>query len=383
MKVLVFCDYYLPGYKAGGPIRSLSNLVHHLGDEFEFHIVTRDRDMGENCSYHDIVHNSWQKTLGANIFYLSPDKTTINIIKNIIQSNNYDLIYLNSFFSPSFTIIPLLLRKLGFTNNTPVLIAPRGEFSSGALEISNSKKTIFIFASKIIRLYNNLSWHASTAFEQADINSILGSSVQVFVAPNLPSTITNIKNEPITPPCQALILRVAFLARIAPNKNLVTALQLLTKAKTKIEFNIFGPIEDINYWQQCEQVMADLPQNVQVFYRGDISHDKVIPTLSTQHLFFLPTKGENFGHVILEALLAGCPILISDRTPWRDLKRKRIGWDLSLDDTDSFLQVLESFHTMNEFTYHELRANAYNYALDFINNKDNINKNKSLFLNSI
>lgn len=36
MKILTLADYYLPGYKAGGPIRTLANMVDMLGDEFKF-----------------------------------------------------------------------------------------------------------------------------------------------------------------------------------------------------------------------------------------------------------------------------------------------------------------------------------------------------------
>jgi hypothetical protein len=42
--ILILNEYYLPGYKAGGPIRSISNLVSWLGDDFNFKIITTDRD---------------------------------------------------------------------------------------------------------------------------------------------------------------------------------------------------------------------------------------------------------------------------------------------------------------------------------------------------
>ena len=39
-KILVFIDWYLPGYRAGGPIQSIANLVNHLDDELDISIVT-------------------------------------------------------------------------------------------------------------------------------------------------------------------------------------------------------------------------------------------------------------------------------------------------------------------------------------------------------
>ena len=46
--VLVAIDWYLPAYRAGGPIRSIANLVAALGDEIDFRIVCGNRDLGES-----------------------------------------------------------------------------------------------------------------------------------------------------------------------------------------------------------------------------------------------------------------------------------------------------------------------------------------------
>ena len=76
------------------------------------------------------------------------------------------------------------------------------------------------------------------------------------------------------------------------------------------------------YWEKCQRIIDDLPENIQVKYNGTIGHEKVVREMASHDLFFLPTLGENFGHVIFEALAAGCPILISDQTPWRNLEKR-------------------------------------------------------------
>ncbi len=35
-KVLIFIDWFTPGYKAGGPTTSNVNIVNHLSDDFDF-----------------------------------------------------------------------------------------------------------------------------------------------------------------------------------------------------------------------------------------------------------------------------------------------------------------------------------------------------------
>ena len=73
--------------------------------------------------------------------------------------------------------------------------------------------------------------------------------------------------------------------------------------------------------------------------------------IAKNHLFFLPTLGENFGHIILEAFCAGCPVLISDQTPWRDLEEKGVGWNLPLDQPELFREVLQRFAGMENAEY--------------------------------
>ena len=59
-------------------------------------------------------------------------------------------------------------------------------------------------------------------------------------------------------------------------------------------------------------------------------------SLAKNDLFFFPAHGENYGHVIAEAMAAGCPVLISDQTAWRNLEEKGAGWDLPLDAPGRF-----------------------------------------------
>jgi hypothetical protein len=104
LRILTFVGYYLPGYKAGGPIRTLANMVGRLGDEFEFKIVTADRDFDDTKPYSKIKLDGWNKVGKADVFYLSPNKRSLSDFKRLLCSTEYDILYLNSFFSPHFTI---------------------------------------------------------------------------------------------------------------------------------------------------------------------------------------------------------------------------------------------------------------------------------------
>jgi glycosyltransferase involved in cell wall biosynthesis len=161
-------------------------------------------------------------------------------------------------------------------------------------------------------------------------------------------------------------IRLVFLSRISRMKNLDFALELLTGINANIEFDIFGPIEDQKLWKECQKIIKNLSAKIRVTYRGSLQPDKVIETLSTYHLMVFPTRGENFGHIILESLLAGCPVLISDQTPWRNLSIKGAGWDFPLSDPDKFRDVLRQCIKMDDAGFQSISLNAHKVASDFI-----------------
>lgn len=375
-KILVIVPYYLPGHKAGGPIRSISNLVYYLKDEFDFYIITKDRDLGDVNSYEDIKVNDWNKVKGAKVFYLTPESRLKNM-KKAINSIDYDLIYLNSFFSFDYTIYPLLLKKLKIIKNKPVIVAPRGEFSEGAIKIKNKKKKIFIKLAKIFSLYKNVLWQASSSYESKDIRREFKKNVKTYEAINLPS-VPKINNL-IKSNKKSGEIKIIFLSRISSKKNLHGALKMLDKLEGDIRFNIYGPVSDQKYWNKCEKIIADLSNNVKVEYKGSIEHKEVQKEMSKHDLFLFPTFGENYGHVIIESLMSGCPVLISNSTPWQDLQENNAGWNLSLEKENEFRDKIQKCIYMNNEEINKLKKDTFNYGREIIEDNVALKQNKELF----
>ena len=333
--ILTFVRYYLPGYKAGGPLRTVSNMVEALGAEFDFRIVTSDRDATDTAPYPDIVEGAWRKVGKARVLYLSPARKGLLHIASILSGTPHDILYLNSFFDPVFTQKPLIARRLGLAPTVRCVLAPRGEFSEGALALKSGKKKGFFLAARAGGLYRDLEWHASSAHEEADIRRTLGSLAgRIKVAFNLPGT--TVRPPPFRSRNPGEPLRMVFLSRISPKKNLDFALEVLRHVRAPVRFDIYGTIDDEAYWTKCQKIMATLPNNVEAAWLGSIPHALVTETLAQYDLFFLATRGENYGHAIFEALSVGTPVLIADTTPWRGLEEKGIGWDLPLKNPEDF-----------------------------------------------
>jgi len=377
--ILSFVSHYLPGYKAGGPIRTLANMVDRLGDEFQFNIITADRDFNDTKAYAGPEIGRWNRVSKADVLYTSQKMRSLKVFRKILSSTQSDIIYLNSFFSHHFTIRPLLLRRLNLISSIPFILAPRGEFSPGALGLKSLKKTMYIWTAKAFGLYHGIIWHASSEYEEVDIRRWFGRDVQVVVAPNLLPLI-HLEDELQTKRKKASgSLKIIFLSRISRKKNLHIALKMLNGLKGKVSFNIYGPMEDKNYWAECKKIIAALPENIKVRYCSSVEHANVSTVMSEHDIFFLPTLGENFGHVILEAICAGCPVLISDQTPWRDLARKGIGWDLPLNNSAMFRQVLQTCIDMNQGEYDILSKRARKYGFMIAKDDGVVEQNRHLF----
>lgn len=378
--VLTFARYYQPGYKSGGQLRTLVNMVERLGQDIDFHIVTSDRDLLEFKPYDSVNLDQWNAVSAAKVLYITPAKQKIITLRKIINETKHDLIYLNSFFDPIFTLIPLFLKRLKLIPDKNLIIAPRGELSCGALKTKTIKKRLYIGLAKFLNFYKNIYWQASSDLEAKEISSILKiNNDYIKIAPDIPGlTIAEYKMNSLG--FEQGIIKIVFLSRISPIKNLIFALEVLKSIRLPVIFDIYGPIDDPAYWIKCKEVIDFLPENIKAEYKGYIKHEEVFQTLNKYDLFFLPTLNENYGHVIHEALAAGLPVLISDKTPWRNLETCGIGWDLPLSDPDKFAEIIEYIANQNKAERVEMRKKALSYASKIANDTQVIKQNRNLFL---
>lgn len=381
-KILVFTSYYLPGYKAGGPIRTISNMVKALGDKFEFYIVTSDRDAFESKPYPGVERNkSWRMVGSANVMYLSPDNRSFGSLRKIIKETPHDFLYLNSYFDYGFSIKVLILRRLRLIPRRVAVLAPRGEFSEGALELKKNKKALFRSISNLLGLHKGIRWHASSGYEKSDILRVQPKAnvKDIRVAVNLPDLSSIYKELDFTSREPGAPLRVVFLSRVNQKKNLDFVIEVLRFSGVRADLDVFGLIDDEVYYKKCEEIANTVP-NLYFRYMGTVSHSDVITTLSRYDLFFLPTKGENYGHVILESLTAGTPALISNTTPWKDFDEQGVGWVVPLENKASFAEKIRFMANMRPDAQLIMRGKSSQYARAHLLRLDSIESNYKVFL---
>jgi glycosyltransferase involved in cell wall biosynthesis len=159
-------------------------------------------------------------------------------------------------------------------------------------------------------------WHASTEDEAQLIRrNLAGGEVATR---NLPPMSGQQRTS-----CEAIDasgpLRIVFLSRISRMKNLDYALRVLAKTPVRILFDIWGTLEDSAHWNNCQDQIRSLPENVVARYRGvaDHSEDKQEYLPVMRRLVFPPDWRRKLWACHCEAVSVGTPVLLSDQTPWR------------------------------------------------------------------
>lgn len=362
LTVLVLCDYFLPGYQAGGVLRTVANMLALLGEEFRFRVVTRGRDYG-SAPYPDIETHTWLRRGESEVLYLSDSQLRPWVIQRLLKDTSHDTLFLNSVVSLHFGITPALLRWLNLIPRKDFIVAPNGELAKSALQIKRKRKTLLLVIARMLGFYRDATWRASDSREAEDIRREFGSSARIMIAENLPTPVSTVASTERRQK-QAGQLELVYLARLARIKNLTHALEALRKVRGEVRFDLYGPKDDPDYWIECEAAVATLPSNIRVEWKGSLPSEEVFDVLGRYDVFVMPSMNESFGYSIAEALGAGCPVLISDRTPWRDLEARGVGWDVPLDDIADFTQVFQNCIDMDEGAHSTLRETARAYGLE-------------------
>lgn len=378
--ILAVCPYYVPGYRSGGPVRSVENLVGRLWDEFDFRVLTSDRDFLSDARYPEARSGEWVRVGTSNVRYLGPSEWGRASVVRAVAECEPDLVYLNSFFHPDAAQKLLWTRKRGALREIPFLVAPRGEFGEGALAIKGWKKGPCVALCRAVGVLEGVVWQASSEFERADIRRVVGSGARVFVAPDLPSQSPR---EPMRHiPKTSGALEVAMLGRVTRMKNVDFALRALAGASGAIRMRVAGPLEDAVYFAECRALASSFGQEKTVEFLDFVEPPRLPALLNEAHVLLHPSRGENFGHAIPEALAAGCPVLTSDRTPWRELEARMAGWTLPL-DLAAFTEKLSTLAAMDGREFQEWSLSAARYGREILDDQAPEEANRLMFRSAL
>lgn len=363
--VLISYDYFLPAYKAGGPVQSISTMVKALDNDFEFSIFCSGTDL--DGSKLKVQKDKWSGYNHSQVFYASKQfLNRVNIVK-LLKDKKPSVIFINGIYSWYFNIIPLL-----FVKGVRKIVSVRGMLHQGALSQKPFKKKAYLFFWKFFRIHHDCEFHATTLEEKQFIEKVFGERVKIWVAGNFPKIL--VYQPP--PAKQEGSLILISIALISPMKNYLLVLQGLKKCTHNIDYLIYGPIKEAGYWKECELLIKEMPANINVVYKGEILPDKIPEALREAHVFILPSKSENFGHALYEAMTAGKAVITSHFTPWNRLKENSAGINVSIDNPAEILSAINFFTVSNAQVIEKWSKAARVFALKSIDT----NKIKNQYL---
>ena len=373
--VFICMDWFHPAYKAGGPVQSIANLVEQYRQEqvcFKIFCSNTDLDGSVNQG---VVFDEWcYYNASTQVWYASASSKRVAVIKREVKKSGAAILFIIGIYSWYFNLVPLLFCK------APVkIISARGMLHPGGLTQKSFKKKVFLALWKLAGIPARNYFHATDEQEQGFIHNIFGGQAKVFIAGNFSRSFAM---QAATGKA-AGILHLASIAVIGAMKNIALVLQALRQCNHHIYYHIYGPVKEEAYWQQCLAAIKMLPANISVSYQGDVAPEKIEATLRGCEVFILPSKSENFGHAIFEALSAGKPVITSHYTPFNNLFNQHAGQNIAVENVKEVAVAIDYFAAMPAGTFAEWNIGASNYAERNTNKKLLIRQYDEMFLGAM
>jgi glycosyltransferase involved in cell wall biosynthesis len=330
----------------------VANLVKELHEEVTFFIFCGDTDLN-GAELENITKGKWVPyNEHTKVWYSQAGNVSDSMVKQV-EILKPDILYIIGMFSWHFNMVPLL-----FCKGPKKILSARGMLHPGALSQKRWKKRIYLQCFKLLEYHYKVLFHATDEEENKYIKNYFGEAATVCTAGNFPNKIGALPWAEKENGC----LKLVSIAVVSPMKNILSVLEALEKVKGNIQYNVYGPVKDEDYRDACKQQIKKLPANISVVLHKEIEPLRVKEVLQEAHVFVLPSKSENFGHAIYEALSAGRPVITSHFTPWNHLQELRAGINVSLDDDKELSDAIDTFSFMDEETFSQWHHGAVAYA---------------------
>lgn len=335
LRLLIVTPGFYPARTYGGPVTSLYNLMLMLHEGIDFFVVTSNHELKDNTPLFGIKVG-WTDMSFGRIQYLPDSDMTVRRFDALIKEVDPDCIYINAPYHRKTAPKLLYLAK---KYKKRIVLATRGGLNPNAINYGRTKKEIYLRA--LSCLFSHKTILQSTSQDETASIKKRFHSIEVREIPNMPKPPV-FDEIPEKSKKEQGTIHIIYVSRILPIKNLIFALKAIQRVKSRVVFDIYGPIESKEYWNTCQSFIEDeMPENIQVNYCGFLEKENLRDTYSRYDLFILPTESENFGHAIAEALYEKCPVLISNNTPWNDVNEFGVGRAISLDNIDGFTDYIE------------------------------------------
>lgn len=217
----------------------------------------------------------------------------------------------------------------------PYLIRPCGMLDPWSLSQGGWKKSLYLRWRLRRHIDRASSLHFTTDIER-DLTKPLALKSPGIVEPNgiqvhefreLPER-GNIRRKYGIPDEVPVCL---FLSRLHPKKGLDLLFPAFAALDQPAHLVVAGPASD-DYRATLEAEVSRLNLGNRVHFAGMLRGQEKLAAFVDADLFVLPSRQENFGNAVVEALAAGVPVVISDQVNiWPEVRGADVGGVVALE----------------------------------------------------
>ncbi|MBT4217466.1 MAG: glycosyltransferase [Flavobacteriales bacterium] len=335
MRVCLVSSSFYPAIFYGGPISSTWDLSKKLGEKnIEVYVSTTNADGNKRIKDIDTKEHIKQ---AENVFVRYYHEQLINIFSFSFLFGVFsdikksDVVYIQYLFH--YTVLFSLLFSVFLGKK--IILCPRGSFSSFTLSNKRSwlkRLWLFLFISP---LKNKIIWQASSYLEKEDILFYFpkvdvkiipdGIDVDSFSNSNkmdkkeLLKKYTNKDFKNVSD----VVFSMGRLHKIKRFDILINAFELYLDENKNAKLLIAGADDGVR--NALENQIKELKLEDSVFMIGLVNFSQKKELLSNCSFFSLSSDFESFGIVVSEALACGVPVVVSDKTSWKNIERNNCG----------------------------------------------------------
>ncbi|MGV6829440.1 MAG: glycosyltransferase [Flavobacteriales bacterium] len=349
--ITILSPYYSPANKAGGPIKSIEGIAEILqNNSFDYTIITRDKD---------IDHSPLEKTLYKKGVHYQ-NKISISLLNPFFRKS--DIIWINSLYSFSFSILPIL--ALLMMNKKTLLISPRGQLLQGSV---TNKKLLYLKLLKWLlkKTKHQVVIHYTNKEEQNKSLPIFKDFKNIIFNNPLSGKIDEYEIHK-----KSTKFNIGFFGRVSPIKNIEFIIKLFSNLPKSFSFQIYGSIEDKVYYKKLIDLIKKLNLENQISFEGNYDKANFSNKVKRVDLIVIPSFSENFCHVFFEAIEKRKMVLASNGLPWESVNLLVKNTILPLDKY-LWLQQIKYIASLNEEQYKTQQIKLLQYYQTIYNTVKN------------
>lgn len=253
-------------------------------------------------------------------------------MNRFLQKSDYDLYHTNGMWMYCNHETCLVARK----KDKPYVITPHGMLYTQALARSAWKKKLLLAMGGVAKDLKSATCIHVTCSTEMKFYKALGYHNPIAVIPN-PVTIPHYIPNIIT---HGERKSIGYLGRLHPYKRpdaLIKAWARLKEETVGFELLFMGKGTD-EYEQYLHKLVDDLHLK-NVSFLGMVTGEDKFKRLTSIRVLCVPSKTENFGMTVAEALIAQTPVICTKTAPWEELNTRHCGWWVD-NDIDTLAQTI-------------------------------------------